>query len=72
MLFMKFKEIISDQYFKHLILLIIIGSILRLYNIGFNSLWLDEASTNTFALMSIPNIWNATIGGEFNPPYFIG
>jgi len=70
MLFMKFKEIISDQYFKHLILLIIIGSILRLYNIGFNSLWLDEASTNTFALMSIPNIWNATIGGEFNPPLF--
>ena len=31
-----------------------IGLLLRLYNLGFNSLWLDEASTYTFSISPFP------------------
>ncbi|MDK2890092.1 MAG: hypothetical protein PWR21_724 [Methanoculleus sp.] len=47
-----------------------IGALLRLYNLGGNSLWLDEASTLTFARQSLIGIWETTAGGEFNPPLF--
>ncbi len=62
--------VIYSRYIQSLIVLTVIGFFLRFYNLGFNSLWLDEASTNTFAVMSIPDIWKATAGGEFNPPLF--
>ena len=68
------KNVISlathSRYAQSLIILTILGLLLRFYNLGLNSLWLDEASTNTFAIMSIPDIWKATAGGEFNPPLF--
>jgi 4-amino-4-deoxy-L-arabinose transferase-like glycosyltransferase len=47
-----------------------IGAILRLYSLGTNSLWLDEASTLAFARQSLIGIWESTVGGEFNPPLF--
>ncbi len=53
-----------------LICLIGIGALLRLYNLGNNSLWLDEASTLEFARQSLTGIWESTAGGEFNPPLF--
>ena len=59
-----------SRYTQLLIVLTLIGAILRFVNLGFNSLWLDEASTYTFASMSLPGIWAATTGGEFNPPLF--
>ncbi|HEX3002422.1 MAG TPA: glycosyltransferase family 39 protein, partial [Methanoregula sp.] len=59
-----------SRYALALLVLTIIGAVLRFFNLGFNSLWLDEASTYTFASMSIPGIWEATTGGEFNPPLF--
>lgn len=62
--------LIHSRYAQILLSLTIIGLFLRLYNLGYNSLWLDEASTLTFATMSIPGIWEATTGGEFNPPLF--
>ncbi|MFA4849649.1 MAG: glycosyltransferase family 39 protein [Methanoregula sp.] len=62
--------VIYSRYIQFLIVLTVIGFFLRFYNLGFNSLWLDEATTNTYALMSIPDIWKATAGGEFNPPLF--
>ena len=62
--------VVNSRYAQSLIVLTILGFFLRFYNLGFNSLWLDEASTNTFAVMSIPDIWKATAGGEFNPPLF--
>jgi uncharacterized membrane protein len=62
--------IVKSRYAQSLIILTILGFFLRFYNLGFNSLWLDEASTHTFAVMSIPDIWKATAGGEFNPPLF--
>lgn len=62
--------VFHSRYVQSLIVLTIIGFFLRFYNLGFNSLWLDEASTNTFAIMSFSGIWQATAGGEFNPPLF--
>jgi len=62
--------LVHSRYAQSLIILTIFGFFLRFYNLGFNSLWLDEASTHTFAVMSIPDIWRATAGGEFNPPLF--
>jgi len=59
-----------SRYTQLLIALTLIGAVLRFVNLGFNSLWLDEASTYTFASMSLSGIWAATTGGEFNPPLF--
>jgi mannosyltransferase len=64
------SSIINSRYIQILILLTIVGGFLRFYNLGFNSLWLDEGATYKFAMMSIPEIWKATAGGEFNPPLF--
>lgn len=64
------SSIINSRYIQILILLTIVGGFLRFYNLGFNSLWLDEGATYKFAIMSIPEIWKATAGGEFNPPLF--
>ena len=50
--------------------LVIFGACFRLYNLGFNSLWLDEASTLTFARLPVWDIWLETTAGEFNPPLF--
>lgn len=62
--------IARSRYVQILLAATIIGFFLRFYDLGFNSLWLDEASTLTFAVKSIPEIWQATTGGEFNPPLF--
>ncbi|MFA5266894.1 MAG: glycosyltransferase family 39 protein [Methanoregula sp.] len=65
------QEAISrSRYLQLLISLTLIGAILRFYNLGYNSIWLDEASTLNFAIKSIPDIWQATTAGEFNPPLF--
>jgi mannosyltransferase len=54
-----------------LIALIIIGTVIRFYNIAMNSLWLDETATLSFAERSFTGIWDLTAsGGEFNPPLF--
>ena len=62
--------LLSSRYLQILLSLTLVGAILRFYNLGYNSLWLDEASTLTIAVKSIPDIWQATTGGEFNPPLF--
>jgi 4-amino-4-deoxy-L-arabinose transferase-like glycosyltransferase len=60
----------KNRYVQILLVLTLLGAFLRFYNLGFNSLWLDEASTYTFSVGSIPQIWEATTAGEFNPPLF--
>jgi uncharacterized membrane protein len=60
----------NSRYLQILLSLTLIGAILRFYHLGFNSIWLDEASTLNFAIKSIPDIWQATTAGEFNPPLF--
>ena len=64
------EGIFHSRYLQLLLSLTLIGAILRFYNLGYNSLWLDEASTLNFAVKSIPDIWQATTAGEFNPPLF--
>ena len=59
-----------SRYVQILIFLICTGFFLRFYNLGFNSLWLDEAATVSFASNSFSGIWDATTAGEFNPPLF--
>ncbi len=67
----KITEAVSrSRYLQILISLTLIGAVLRFYNLGYNSLWLDEATTHNLALKSIPDIWQVTTGGEFNPPLF--
>ncbi|HOI14000.1 MAG TPA: glycosyltransferase family 39 protein [Methanoculleus sp.] len=46
------------------------GALLRLSNLGGNSLWLDEAMTLAFSRQSLAGIWETTAAGEFNPPLF--
>ena len=53
-----------------LLSIVLIGSILRLYNLAFNSLWLDEASTYSISSQSLFSIWQYMAAGEFNPPLF--
>ncbi|MBP7411148.1 glycosyltransferase family 39 protein [Methanoculleus sp. 10] len=60
----------SSRHLQVLIGLTIAGLLLRFYNLGGNSLWLDEASTLTFARQTLAGIWESTAGGEFNPPLF--
>ena len=60
----------GSRYLQILLSLTLIGTVLRLYNLGFNPLWLDEATTYNIALRSLPAIWQTTTGGEFNPPLF--
>ncbi|WP_048150037.1 glycosyltransferase family 39 protein [Methanolacinia paynteri] len=62
--------ILKNRYAQMLIALTVIGFILRFYNLAFNSLWLDEASTLGFAEKSLSGIWESTASGEFNPPLF--
>ncbi len=60
----------KDWHIQVLIVLIIIGAFLRFYHLGYNSLWLDEAVTSSYAQKSFLEIWGITSGGEFNPPFF--
>lgn len=60
----------NSRYLLVLIGLATVGFLLRFYDLGGNSLWLDEASTLGFARQSLIGIWESTAGGEFNPPFF--
>lgn len=62
--------IFHSRYLQFLLSLTLIGTLLRFYNLGYNSLWLDEATTYNIALKSVPDIWQVTTEGEFNPPLF--
>lgn len=59
-----------SRYLQILILLTVLGAFLRLFQLGAASLWLDEASTLTFARQSVTQIWGSLSAGEFNPPLF--
>ena len=49
--------ICNNRYAQMLIVLTIAAFALRLYNLGFNSIWLDEGSTLGFARRSLFGIW---------------
>lgn len=56
--------------FVAITLLVIVAAITRFYNIGFNSIWLDEAATYMFSQPGFIEIWETTVAGEYNPPLF--
>jgi uncharacterized membrane protein len=60
----------GSRYLQILLLLTVAGAFLRLFQLGTASLWLDEASTLTFARQSVIQIWGSLSSGEFNPPLF--
>jgi len=64
------EKLLSNRPLQLVLLLTIAALFLRLYQLGFNSLWLDEASTLGFARHSLGEIWGFTASGEFNPPLF--
>jgi mannosyltransferase len=60
----------KSRYIQILIVLTIAGFFLRFYNLGYNSLWLDEATTYSISSQSFAGIWQTIAAGEFNPPLF--
>jgi mannosyltransferase len=60
----------GSRYLQVLLLLTLAGAFLRLFQLGSASLWLDEASTLSFAREPVTQIWNSLSSGEFNPPLF--
>ncbi len=61
--------LIHSRYVQIVLSLTVIGALLRFYHLGYNSLWLDEAATHTFASLSLAGIWQLT-ATEINPPLF--
>ena len=59
-----------SRYMQALLLLTLAGLFLRFYNLGFNSLWLDEASTLTMSKDGFLEIWSTSVSGDFHPPLF--
>lgn len=60
-----------NRYAQMLIFLILVGGILRFYNLGYNSLWLDEGVTYDFAKLSLVEIVQLTTNAvEVNSPLF--
>ena len=65
------QQALHSRYIQVLLVLTAAGIFLRFYNLTFNSIWLDEAATYTFANNSLFEIWNITVNGtDFNPPLF--
>jgi len=60
----------KSRYIQALIVLTAIGLFLRFYHLGYNSLWLDEASTYTISIQSFADIWQTMAAGEISPPLF--
>jgi mannosyltransferase len=53
------------------LLLVALGAILRLYKIGAQPLWVDEATSLRFARQSLAQLWNwSTIVDPGNPPLY--
>jgi len=59
-----------SRYLQALVSFVLLGAILRFYNLGFNSLWLDEATTYYQSLKPFFAIWQTMAAGDFNPPLF--
>ena len=62
--------LVHSRYVQSLIVLTILSCFLRFYNLGYNSLWLDEASTLGMSKGSFEAIWATTLSGDFHPPLF--
>jgi mannosyltransferase len=61
---------LNSRYAQILLSLTILGSFLRFYNLGFNSLWLDEATTLNWSKPGFLEIWEISRSTDFHPPLF--
>jgi mannosyltransferase len=67
----KVNEPVKDYCIYILIGLVVLGSLLRLYHLGFNSLWLDEISTYKYSIGSFEGMWQMmATGTDYSPPLF--
>jgi mannosyltransferase len=64
------SSVVNSRYIQILISLTIVGGFLRFYNLGFNSLWLDEGTTYSVSVNTFAGIWQAVISWDFSPPLF--
>jgi mannosyltransferase len=62
--------LVNSRYVQVLLALTLVGFFLRFYHLGYNSLWLDEATTLYESQESFSVIWNTSVTGEFHPPLF--
>jgi 4-amino-4-deoxy-L-arabinose transferase-like glycosyltransferase len=60
----------TSRYLQALVVITALGLFFRFYDLGFNSLWLDEATTYYQSILSPLQIWQSLNGAEFNPPLF--
>jgi 4-amino-4-deoxy-L-arabinose transferase-like glycosyltransferase len=61
----------ESRYLQILVVLTLVGAFLRFFQLGTASLWLDEATTLSFARQSVIQIWGSlSSGNEFHPPLF--
>jgi 4-amino-4-deoxy-L-arabinose transferase-like glycosyltransferase len=56
------------EYWYILTTFIILGTFLRLYQIGFSCFWTEEAYTGMVSLKDPIQIWTFITNGDFNPP----
>lgn len=60
-----------DWQFPLMIALMAFGAVLRFFQLGFNSLWLDEISTFNYSNGSLSQMWQTMISGtDYTPPLF--
>jgi 4-amino-4-deoxy-L-arabinose transferase-like glycosyltransferase len=64
------SALVNSRYAQLLLSLTVAGLFLRFFNLGFNSIWLDEATTYNAALKTFFGIWQTMAAGDFNPPLF--
>jgi mannosyltransferase len=63
-------DLLASRYLQALLIITVLGFFLRFFNLGFNSVWLDEAYTYSFSIKTLPEIWQISASGEPNPPLF--
>jgi mannosyltransferase len=64
------SSLVNSRYIQILLSLTILGGFLRFFTLGYNSLWLDEATTYGVSQGSFAEIWQTSVTGEFHPPLF--
>jgi mannosyltransferase len=53
-----------------LLLILSLGAVLRVVNLGSDSLWLDEAITIQFARLDLPQLFSETASSDVHPPLY--
>jgi uncharacterized membrane protein len=58
------------EYGIALLAIVLIGAFLRVYNLGTQSIWIDEAYTIFASTMSVPRMVAEVANGDFSPPLY--